>query len=308
MRLAFLGTPAFALPTLAALVGGRHDIAAVYTRAPKPAGRRGLELTPSPVHAFAQDHSLRTLTPKSLRGEREQAEFAALDLEVAVVVGYGLILPAPILAAPRAGCLNLHPSLLPRWRGAAPIQRPIMAGDRETAAAIMSMEEGLDTGPVALEERVPIPPDATAGEMHDRLAAIGARLMVEALARLEAGTLTYRAQSTEGVVYAQKIDKAESRIDWHRPAEEVHNLIRGLSPAPGAYFEADLGKGRERVKVLRSQVVEGRGAPGVTIDDALAIACGSGAVRVLELQRAGRGRMEAAAYLLGTRVAAGTAL
>ena len=308
MRIAFLGTPAFALPTLAALHGAGHEIAAVYTRAPKPAGRRGLTLTPSPVHAAADALGLPVRTPATLRDAG--AAFAALDVAVAVVVGYGLLLPAAILRAPTHGCLNLHPSPLPRWRGAAPIQRPIIAGDAETAAAIMAMAEGLDTGPVCLEERVPIPPEATAGDMHDLLAGIGARLMVEALRRLADGTLAYHRQADEGVLYAKKIEKAEARIDWGRPARQVHDLVRGLSPIPGAFFEADLGQGFERVKVLRASLVAGEaaGRPGSTLDDALTVACGIGAVRLLTLQRAGRGRMEADAFLRGTPVPSGTAL
>lgn len=305
MRLAFLGTPAFAVPTLAALHAAGHDIAAVYTRAPKPAGRRGLELTPSPVHRFAEAHALPVRTPKSLRDPDEVAAFSALDLDVAVVVGYGLLLPPAILQAPRHGCLNLHPSLLPRWRGAAPIQRPIIAGDAETAAAIMKMDEGLDTGPVALEERMPIPPEATAGEMHDLLAGHGARLMIEAMARLEAGTLTFRPQSEAGVVYAAKIDKAEARIDWGRPAADLHNLVRGLAPAPGAFFEADFGKGPERIKVLRARLAEGAGEPGALIDTAPTIACGAGALRLIEVQRAGKPPMAADAFMRGTRLAPG---
>ena len=305
MRLAFLGTPAFAVPTLAAVLDAGHDVAAVYTRAPKPAGRRGLALTPSPVHALAEARGLPVRTPKTLRDCAEAQAFAALDLEVAVVVGYGLILPATILAAPRHGALNLHPSILPRWRGAAPIQRPIMAGDEETAAAIVVMEEGLDTGPIALEQRVPIPPDATAGDMHDTLAALGATLMVEALRHIEAGTLAPRPQSADGVVYAAKIDKAEARVDWGRPARAVHDLIRGLSPSPGAWVEADLGNGPERIKLLRSAFVEANGPPGVALDDRLTIGCGQGAVRVLELQAAGRRAMEAGAFLAGTRVPEG---
>ena len=308
MRIAFLGTPAFAVPTLAALHEAGHDIAAVYTRAPKPAGRRGLELTRSPIHVLADMFGLPVLTPKTLRDADAADAFAALDTALAVVVGYGLILPPALLAVPRHGCLNLHPSLLPRWRGAAPIQRPIIAGDTETAAAIMKMEEGLDTGPVGLEERVPIPPDATASDMHDMLAAIGARLMVEALAGLEAGTLRFRAQADTGVVYAPKIAKAEARIDWSRPARDVHNLVRGLSPFPGAFFETDLGKGRERLKVLRTQVVAGEGVPGAAQDDALAIACGEGALRLVEIQRAGKPSMPAEAFLRGTKIAAGTRL
>ena len=311
VRIAFLGTPAFAVPTLEALLDAGHDVAAVYTRAPKPAGRRGLSLTPSAVHAFAEARGLPVRTPRTLRDAEAQAEFAALGIAVAAVVGYGMILPPAILTVPAHGCLNLHPSLLPRWRGAAPIQRPIIAGDTETAAAIMAMEEGLDTGPVCLEERVPIPPDATAGEMHDVLAGVGARLMVEALRRLEDGTLTFRAQASEGVLYAPKIDKAEARIDWGRPAREVHDLIRGLSPAPGAFFEADLGHGVERIKVLRSRLAPdagAMGAPGRTIDDALGVACGEGAVRLVENHRAGQRGMAAGAVLLGMPVPAGMAL
>ena len=305
MRLAFLGTPSFAVPTLSALLGAGHEVAAVYTRAPKPAGRRGLTLTPSPVHALAEARGLPVRTPKTLRDPDEQAAFAALEVAAAVVVGYGLLLPPAVLAAPRAGCLNLHPSILPRWRGAAPIQRPIMAGDAETAATIMVMEEGLDTGPVALERRVPIPPDATAGDMHDVLAALGATLMVEALASVGAGTLAPRAQAENGVVYAAKIDKAEARIEWRRPAREVHDLIRGLSPAPGAWVEVDLGRGPERVKLLRSTRVEGQGTPGVTLDGSLTVACGDGALRILELQVAGKKGMTADAFLAGTKVPAG---
>ena len=306
MRIAFLGTPAFAVPTLAALHAAGHEIASVYTRAPKPAGRRGLALTPSPVQALADSLGLEVRTPKTLRDEAALADFAALGVRLGVVVGYGMILPPALLAVPAAGFLNLHPSLLPRWRGAAPIQRPILAGDTETAAAIMRMEEGLDTGPVALEERVPIPPDATAGEMHDLLAAKGATLMVEALARLEAGTLGFRPQAEDGVVYAQKIDKAEARIDWSQPARDVHDLIRGLAPFPGAYFEVDLGKGPERLKVFRATLAEGTGAPGTLLDDALTIACGAGAVRLLEVQRAGKAPMNAEAFLRGTPMPVGT--
>ncbi len=308
MRVAFLGTPAFAVPTLAAILDAGHEIAAVYTRAPKPAGRRGLELTPSPVQVFADRNGLSSRTVKTLRDDAVVEAFAALAVDAAIVVGYGLLLPPKVLAIPRHGCLNLHPSLLPRWRGAAPIQRPIMAGDVETAAAVMRMAEALDTGPVCLEDRVAIPPDATAAEMHDTLAARGARLMVEALRRVEAGTLTCHPQSEHGVLYAAKIDKAEARIDWTRPAREVHNLIRGLSPFPGAFFEADLGKGAERVKVLRSQLSSAQGAPGRTLDDGLTIGCGEGSVRLIELQRAGKGRMAADVYLRGSPIVAGTAL
>jgi methionyl-tRNA formyltransferase len=306
VRIAFLGTPAFAVPTLEALCEAGHDVAAVYTRAPKPAGRRGLDLTPSPVHACANARGLPVLTPPTLRDDIAVDSFVALGVRLGVVVGYGVILPPTILSVPPHGFLNLHPSLLPRWRGAAPIQRPIMAGDTETAAAVMKMEEGLDTGPVALEARVPIQPDATAGEMHDRLAAIGARLIVEAIAQLDAGTLRLRPQSPEGVVYAPKIDKAEARIDWALPATQVHNLIRGLSPVPGAFFETDLGRGPERIKVLRATRVPGDGPPGTLLDDALAVACGGGAVRLAEVQRAGKAPMTADVFLRGTPLAAGT--
>jgi methionyl-tRNA formyltransferase len=307
-RLVFMGTPDFAVPTLGALVEAGFDIAAVYTRAPKPAGRRGLELTPSPVHVFAEGKGLKVMTPKSLRGPEAVADFAALGAQLGVVVGYGLLLPPAILEAAPLGLLNLHPSLLPRWRGAAPIQRPIMAGDPETAATIMKVEEGLDTGPLALIERVPIPPDATASDMHDTLAVIGARLMVEAVRKLEAGTLTFTPQADEGVLYAQKIDKAEARIDWTAPAQAVHNKIRGLSPFPGAYFEYDFGRGPERVKVLRSRLTSGSGAPGTLLDDALSVACGDGAVQLVQIQRAGKAPMEASAFLRGTPVNAGLVL
>jgi methionyl-tRNA formyltransferase len=303
-----MGTPAFAVPTLAALVAAGHDIAAVYTRAPKPAGRRGLDLTPSPVQVFAESKGLPVLTPKSLRGVEDEATFAAHGAALGVVVGYGMLLPPAILDAVPLGCLNLHPSLLPRWRGAAPIQRPIIAGDTETAAAIMRMEAGLDTGPVALSEIVPIPPDATAGDMHDTLAAIGARLMVEAVARGEAGTLVFTPQAETGVLYATKIDKAEARIDWAEPAKAIHDKIRGLSPFPGAFFEVDFGKGPERVKVLRARLGAGAGMPGTLLDDALTVACGTGAVQLLQIQRAGKAPMEASAFLRGTPLKAGTVL
>ena len=283
-----------------------HDVAAVYTRAPKPAGRRGLTLTPSPVHALAEARGLPVRTPKSLRDPAEQAAFAALNLEVAVVVGYGLILPAAILAAPRHGCLNLHPSLLPRWRGAAPIQRPIMAGDAETAAAIMVMEEGLDTGPVALERRVPIPPDATDRRHARRAGRAGREADGRGVGKAGGRYAGSRApRRPKGVIYAAKIDKAEARVDWSRPAREVHDLIRGLSPSPGAWTEADLGRGPERVKLLRSTLVEGSGPPGATLDDRLSIACGGGALRILEVQVAGKKAMAADAFLAGTGVPAG---
>ena len=303
-----MGTPEFAVPTLASLLAASHDIAAVYTRAPKPAGRRGLDLTPTPIQLFAASRGLSVVTPKSVRGPEAEDAFRAHGAALGVVVGYGLILPPSILEAPVFGCLNLHPSLLPRWRGAAPIQRPIMAGDTTTAAAIMRMDEGLDTGPVGLSEAVSIPPDATAGAMHDLLATIGARLMVEAIQRLEAGTLTFTPQARDGVALASKIDKAEARLDWAEPATVLNNTIRGLSPFPGAFFEADFGKGPERVKVLRASLADGLGEPGVLLDDALTVCCGQGALRLVQIQRAGRGPMEAEAFLRGTPLKAGVRL
>ena len=308
MRVVFMGTPDFSVPVLDALVAAGHEIVAVYTRAPKPAGRRGLELTPSPVHARAQALGLPVLTPKSLRTDEAAATFAAHAADAAVVVAYGLILPKAILDAPRLGCLNIHASLLPRWRGAAPIQRAIMVGDSETGVMIMRMEEGLDTGPVGAAARTAIGADETAGELHDRLSAMGAELIVSALADLEAGRLSFVAQPEAGVVYAHKIDKAEARIDWGEPARALHDRIRGLSPFPGAWREMDLGRGPERVKLLRTQLAQGAGAPGVALDDALTVACGQGALRVTELQRAGKGPMRAQDFLRGVKIPAGTRL
>ncbi len=305
LRLAFLGTPDFAVPTLAALIEAGHDIACVYSQPPRPAGR-GKKLRPSPVHALAERHGLTVRNPTSLKNESAQAEFAALDLDIAVVVAYGLILPVPILEAPRLGCLNLHASLLPRWRGAAPIHRAVMAGDAETGVAVMQMEAGLDTGPVLLEERLPIAPDATTGDVHDTLAEMGAPLMVHALAGLAAGNLEATPQLEDGVTYAAKIDKAEARIDWSLPATKIDRQIRGLSPYPGARFTHD---GTE-IKVLRSSLAEtGPGRPGeVLADDDLVVACGKGAVRLLELQRPGKAPMDADAFRRGYPLAAGDRL
>ena len=306
MRIVFMGTPDFAVPTLSEIVGRGHDVVAVYTRAPAPAGRRGLDLTPSPVHAVAERFGLPVFKPKSLRGEEAAETFRAHGADVAVVVAYGLILPQAILDAPRLGCLNLHGSLLPRWRGAAPIQRAIMAGDRETGVAVMQMEAGLDTGPVGLVERIPIGPDMTAGELHDRMMVIGADLMGRALAALERGGLAFTPQPATGVEYAAKIEKAETRIDWSRPAQEVHDRIRGLSPFPGAWFP--LGPEQARVKVLRSTLAEGSAAPGTVLDDRLTIACGAGAVRLVELQKAGKQPMGAETFLRGNKPAPGSQL
>jgi len=305
MRVIFMGTPDFAVPALSAIVGHGHELIAVYTRAPQPAGRRGLALTPSPVQRVAEQFALPVFTPKTLRDENEAEIFRSHAADVAVVVAYGLILPAPVLVAPIHGCLNLHASLLPRWRGAAPIQRAMMAGDTETGIMVMRMDEGLDTGPIALAERVPIGPDATAGELHDELSQLGADLITPTLAALARDSLRFRPQPEDGVTYARKISKDECRIDWSRPAQEVHNHIRGLSPHPGAFFDADFGRGIERIKVLRSSIAEGEGPPGTIIDGQLTMACGSGAVRLLNVQRAGKAPMDAASFLRGARLLAG---
>jgi len=307
LRLIFMGTPDFAVPTLVELAGAGHEIAAVYTRAPKPAGR-GMDLQDTPVAREAKRLGLTVLTPKTLRTEEAQAEFASFGADAAVVVAYGLILPKAILDAVPLGCFNLHASLLPRWRGAAPINRAVMAGDAQSGVTVMKMDEGLDTGGMAMMERVAIGPDMTAGELHDRLAAIGGDLMHRALGALERGSLQIVPQPNEGVTYAEKIDKAETRIDWSRPAQDVHNHIRGLSPFPGAWFEMPGDKGPARVKGLRSTLSDGSGAPGTVLDDNLAIACGNGAIRILELQRAGKQPMKADEFLRGTKLARGTVL
>jgi methionyl-tRNA formyltransferase len=304
LRVVFMGTPDFAVPTLSALAGAGHAIVAVYTRAPAAAGR-GLELKPSPVHRLAQNLGLPVLTPRSLRTEEAADAFRAHGADVAVVVAYGAILPPAILQAPRLGCLNLHASLLPRWRGAAPIQRAVMAGDRETGVAVMRMEEGLDTGPVAMAERIPIGPDDTAGEVHDRLMGLGADLMARALAALERGSLTFRPQPENGVTYARKIANDEARIDWSEEARAVHDRVRGLSPAPGAFFA--FGE-RERVKVFRTTLAEGAGPPGTLLDGDGTVACGAGAVRLLQVRPAGKPTMTAAEFLRGRRLAAGARL
>jgi methionyl-tRNA formyltransferase len=302
-RLIFMGTPDFAVPTLIELAARGHDIAAVYTRAARPAGR-GMELQPSPVEREARRLALPVLTPKTLRDLDAQAAFASHKADAAVVIAYGLILPKPILEAPRLGCFNVHASLLPRWRGAAPINRAIMAGDAETGVTIMKMDEGLDTGAMAMAERTVIAPDMTAAGLHDVLARLGADLMTRTLAALERGTLTLTPQPQEGVTYAAKIDKNETRIDWAKPWREVHNHIRGLSPFPGAWCEID----GVRVKALRSTKGEGSGAPGTVLDDRLTIACGEGAVRLTQVQRAGKQPMGWEEFLRGTKVEPGTRL
>ena len=297
MRVIFMGTPDFSVPTLTEIVSSGHEVVAVYTRAPKPAGR-GQEERKSSVHLAAENFGIPVFTPKSLKGEAEQIVFASHGAELGIVVAYGLLLPKPILDAPELGCLNLHGSLLPRWRGAAPIQRSIMAGDSQTGVMVMQMDEGLDTGAVALGEVIPISPDMTAGELHDTMMRTGADLMGRALAALERGSLDFKPQVEDGAVYAKKIEKAEARIDWSRPAAEVHNHIRGLSPFPGAWFELELAGKSTRVKVLRSTMAEGSGTPGTLLDN-LTIACGSDAVRLTQVQREGKGAMDAATFLRG---------
>ncbi|MBI1180846.1 MAG: methionyl-tRNA formyltransferase [Alphaproteobacteria bacterium] len=306
MRIAFMGTPDFAariLSDLAAWCRDRgHELVAVYSQPPRQAGR-GRKPQPSPVRRLADSLGIPVFTPERLKGKAEQQAFAALGLDVAVVAAYGLILPKPILDAPRLGCINVHASLLPRWRGAAPIQRAIMAGDATTGVCIMRMEEGLDTGPVYRRRELPIAPDMTAGELHDALAALGAAPLFEALDDLQAGAAP-TPQPAEGVTYATKIDKAEASIDWSRPAAEVDRQIRGLSPFPGAWFEA---RG-ERIKALRSAVVPGEGAPGTLLDEAPTVACGEGAVRLTVLQRAGKAAMDAETFRRGFPLAAGDRL
>ncbi|WP_295812154.1 methionyl-tRNA formyltransferase [uncultured Nitratireductor sp.] len=308
LRLIFMGTPDFSVATLQALAEAGHEIVAVYSQPPRPAGRRGLEMTKSPVHQAAEALGIHVRTPKSLKSEEEQAAFRALDADAAIVVAYGLLLPKPILEGTRLGCFNGHASLLPRWRGAAPIQRAIMAGDIETGMMVMQMDEGLDTGPVALTQRLAIGPDMTGGELHDAMKEMGASLMVEAMDALEKGTLELTPQPEDGTTYAKKILKDETRVDWSRPAREVHDHIRGLSPFPGAWCEMQFGSKPERVKLLRAQPVDGEGAPGAALDDALTIACGDGAVRLTEVQRAGGKPMQALDFLRGAKLEKGTVL
>jgi methionyl-tRNA formyltransferase len=303
MRLIFMGTPDFAVPTLLALADAGHDIVAAYTRAPKPAGR-GMALQPTPVEREARRLALPVLTPKTFKDEAAQAAFRAHNADAAVVVAYGLILPKPVLDAPRLGCFNVHASLLPRWRGAAPINRAIMAGDAASGVTIMQMDEGLDTGAMVTRESATIGADMTAGELHDELAELGSALMERALGEIERGAVIPKRQPAQGVTYAEKIGKAETRIDWTKPWKQVHDHIRGLSPFPGAWFEF----GGVRVKALRSTKGEGKGAPGTVLDGSLTIACGDGAVRLTQVQRAGKQPMSAEEFLRGTKVEAGARL
>jgi len=300
-----MGTPDFSVPTLTALAAQGHEFVACYTQPPRPAGRRGLELTKSPVHRQAEALGIPVRTPKSLKSGEEQALFRELGADAAVVVAYGLLLPEAVLNGTRLGCYNGHASLLPRWRGAAPIQRAIMAGDTETGIMVMKMDKGLDTGDVALEDRTRIGPDMTAGELHDELAELGADLMVRAMAVLEGGSLTLTPQPEEGVLYASKIDKAETRVDWSRPAADVHNHIRGLSPFPGAWCEMEIGGKWERVKLLRSRLAgPSAGEPGkiARSGEGLSVACGVGAVDLLTLQKAGGKPLSATDFVRGADV------
>lgn len=303
LRIIFMGTPDFSVPSLLSLISAGHEIIACYSQPPRPAGRRGLELKKSPVHAKAEELGIPVFTPENFKSEDEKKKFKALDADVAIVIAYGLLLPKAILDAPRLGCYNGHASLLPRWRGAAPLQRAIMAGDIETGVNIMKMDVGLDTGSVALSQMLSITKNMTVGELHDALSQVTADLMVKAASDLEEGRIVLKEQSKEGVLYASKIDKSESRIDWSKPAQEVHNHIRGLSPFPGAWCEMQLGGKLQRVKVINSEVASGTGVAGKIFDD-LTICCGEGAVKLTRVQRAGKQAQSANEFLRGNKVEA----
>ena len=306
LRVVFMGTPDFSVPTLMEIVGQGYEVVACYSQPPRKAGR-GMEVKKSPVHEAAETFGIPVFTPLSLKDVQEQETFRGLDADVAVVVAYGLLLPKAVLEAPREGCLNLHASLLPRWRGAAPINRAIMAGDKETAVQVMRMEEGLDTGPVCMSETVGIGPDMTAGELHDRLSGLGGDLMVRALAALSRGALTETPQAEEGVTYASKLSKEETRIDWTAPAKTVHDHIRGLSPFPGAWCEMTLSGKAERVKILRSALAEAQGEPGTVtgVEGGPVIACGEGGIRLVQVQRAGKKPMTGEEFQRGAKLVAG---
>jgi methionyl-tRNA formyltransferase len=305
LDIVFMGTPDFSVPTLRAVLEAGHRVKAVYTQPPRPAGRRGLADTPSPVHRFASERGLEVRAPVSLKSAEEQARFIDLKADAAVVIAYGLLLPKPILDAPPMGCVNVHASLLPRWRGAAPIHRAVMAGDKETGVMTMLMEEELDTGPVLMTARTPIAADDTTGRLHDRLAKMGASLLVETLEGLAAGIIKPVPQPGNGVTYARKINKAEARIDFGQPAEDVRAHIHGLSPFPGAWFEVEVGGKRERIKVLSAELAPGGGIPGRVLDERLAIACERGAIRPLIVQRAGRSAVSIDEFCRGFQVPEG---
>ena len=303
LDLAFMGSPDFAVPVLAALLSEGHRVRAAYTQPPRPAGR-GQRTAPSPVHAFAEDHGVPVLTPESLKEGREQIAFTALGLDACVVAAYGLILPGPMLAAPRLGCLNVHASLLPRWRGAAPVERAILAGDKETGITILLMDEGLDSGPILLSAATPISGETTAAGLLEVLSQLGGGLAVRALEGVAAGTLEPRPQPALGVTQAPRIEKAEGRIDWSRPAAELERQVRALNPRPGVWFS----HGDLRIKVLAARAVDEEGAPGAVLDGRMTIACGEGALRPLRLQRAGKKPQSAEEYIRGAPLAPGTVL
>lgn len=303
LRLAFMGTPDFSVPALAALLDAGHDVAAVYSQPPRPSGR-GHKLKPSPVQAFAEARCIDVRTPKSLRNEDAQTAFAALRLDAAVVVAYGLILPEPILAAPRLGCINIHASLLPRWRGAAPIQRAIMAGDKQTGVVTMLMDSGLDTGPMLMTKQMPITAETTGGDLHNTLSAIGSALIVPTLAGLADGSLSPVTQPADGVTYASKLNRADGLLDWRRPADELECVIRALSPQPRAWFPYEMAT----IKVGAANVESANGAPGAVLDDRLLIACGEGALRLTMVQRPGKAMTDADAFLRGYDIPQGAAL
>jgi methionyl-tRNA formyltransferase len=303
LRLAFMGSPEFAMPTLEAILAARHDVACVYTQPPRPAGR-GKQLSKTAIHDLAERRGIEVRTPENFRSAADRKAFADLRLDTAVVVAYGLLLPQEILDAPRLGCFNLHGSILPRWRGAAPIHRAVMAGDAVTCVQVMKMEAGLDTGPVMKTAITRISEDDTTGDVHDRLSMLGADLMVKALAELESGPVKLAPQTEERVTIAPKVTPAEARIDWTRPASQVAAHIRGLSPYPGAWFEFD----RQRIRALHAKAETGSGAPGQVLDDNLLVACGEGAVRIIRLQRAGKGQMTAEEFQRGARIPRGQRL
>ena len=303
LRLIFMGTPDFALSILTAVIGAGHRVVAAYSQPPRPAGR-GQQTRPSPVHAFALSKGIPVRTPKTLKSSESQAEFAAWEADAAVVAAYGLILPKPVLAAPRLGCINVHASLLPRWRGAAPIQRAILAGDRETGVTIMQMDEGLDTGGMVLAEKLPITPATTGAVLHDALAELGAGLIVRALDQIESGRASATPQPATGATYAVKLAKDEARLDWGRPAVELERTVRAFTPWPGAWFE----HGRERFKVLAAACVAASGPTGQILDDRLTVACGEGALRLDIVQRAGKAPLDSASFLRGYPLPAGTVL
>lgn len=307
LRVVFMGTPDFAVSTLMQIVGAGHEVVGCYTQPPRPADR-GMEPRKSPVQAIAESFHIPVYTPPSMKGGIEQTIFKGLKADVAIVVAYGHILPKPILITPKYGCLNLHASKLPRWRGAAPIQRSLMAGDQETAVAVMKMDEGLDTGPIAMEEMVAIEPNMTAGDLHDHLALVGSDLIIEALEQLETKALKYTDQKETGVTYANKISKYETRIKWSRNAKDIHNHIRGISPFPGAWCEFEFGDQKERLKVLRTRKIDGDGVPGEIMDDQLTVACGKGAIRLEQVQRAGKKPMNAEDFMRGAPIGKGTVL